>query len=127
MAEIMARVTPQGKVELVRKQSERIEGVNLAPTDAAHLARGILACAAALSGANPPKAGTIGGDAHLPVMHWGVGTSNINGAPILILSVPSGLELTFQLPEKTARELGSALVARGRGSAPAGGQRGTVH
>jgi len=44
-----------------------------------------------------------------------------------MLSIPPGIELTFQLPEITARALGKALLDEGDRSAPLGGQRGTVH
>ena len=128
MAEILARISQEGCVELVDDRSAKIEAVNsMTPHDAAFLARGMLSCAAALSGPKPPKAGTIVGDAHLPVIFWKVGSSNINGQPVLILSIPSGIELIFQMPPQGAKELGAALIAQGEGSAPLGGQRGTIH
>jgi hypothetical protein len=128
MVEIMARVSAGARVELIDDRSAIIKSVvPMTPFDAAYLARGMLACAAALSGANPPKTGTTVGDAHLPVMKWVVGASRITGDPVLILSIPSGIELTFQLPPQTAKELGAALISQGAGSAPPGGHSGTVH
>jgi len=128
MAEIMARISTVAGVELVDERSRKVEALaSMAPADAAYLARGILSCAAALSGPNPPKAGTIVGDAHLPVMRWVVGSSTVNGEPVLILSIPSGIELTFQMPPQGAKAMGAALIAQGEGSAPPEGQRGTIH
>src|SRR5580700_3072720 len=119
MAEIMARISPQGGVELVDDRLVKIIAVDsMTPRDAAFLARSILSCAVALSGPNRPEVGALVGDAHLPIMTWKVSSSNINGQPVLILSVPSGIELTFQMPPQGAKELGAALIAQGEGSAP---------
>jgi hypothetical protein len=126
--ELIARIGPEGSVEITDERSVPIKSVPaMTPGDAAYFARGLLACAAVLSGANPAPAGTIIGDAHLPVMRWVVGTSAANGEPALIFSVPSGIELTFQMPPQAAKELGEALIAQSQRSAPLGGQRGTVH
>ena len=128
MAEILARINAEGRVELIGDQSARIESVApMTPLDAAYLARRMLACAAALSGSNPPTAGAIGGDAHLPIMNWAVGLSNVTGDPLLVLSVPPGIQLTFVMPKQGAKALGSALVSQSEGTAPPGGHSGTVH
>jgi hypothetical protein len=128
MTEMMARISPQGGVDLADDGSAKIGAVDsMSPLDAAYLARGLLACAAALSGPNPPKVGAIVGEAHLPVMKWAVGASEINGLPVLNLSVPPGIELTFQMPPQDAKALGDALIAQAQGSAPLEGQSGTVH
>jgi hypothetical protein len=128
--ELMARIGPEGSVEISDEHSVPIKSVPaMTPYDAAYLARGLLACAVVLSG--PPTAaattGTIIGDAHLPVMRWKVATSVANGEPVLIFSVPSGIELTFQMLPHVAKELGEALIVQSQRSAPPGGQRGTVH
>jgi hypothetical protein len=128
MAEISARVNAQGSVELINGQSATIESATaMTPLDAAWLARGLLACAAALAGPTPPAAGAIGGDAHLPIMTWAVGSSTITGKPVLVLSIPPGIELTFVMPAQGAIAVGEALVAQGEGTAPPEGHRGTVH
>jgi hypothetical protein len=128
MAEIIARIASDRKVELTHDGSTKLSGTDpLAPHDAAFLARGILSCAAALSGTNPPPVGALTGDTHLPIMGYATGTSSITGDPVLILSVPPGIELTFVMPLQTVRELGAALVAEADGTAPLGGRRGTVH
>lgn len=126
MTEIMARVSAKGEVELIDERSVKIETPAMTPYDAAYLARGMLSCAVALSGPNPPKIGAICGDAHLPVVKWTVGSSTITGAPVLILSIPSGIELTFAIWPQGAKELGAALVAQAQGT-PLERQSGTVH
>lgn len=119
MSEIMARVAPNGRVEIVDDKGKKIEATGaLLPNDAAFLARGILACAAALSAANPPEAGRLVGDAHLPITKWVVGASNANGEPVLVLSIPSGIELTFQIPAQAAKEIAAALVTQADKSGP---------
>ena len=113
MPEIIARVAADGQIELITEKAIRLESIGtLTPNDAAFLARGILACAAAVSGANPPKVGTLVGDAHLPITKWVIGTSNINGELVLLLSIPSGIELTFQIPAQAAKEIAAALIVQ---------------
>ena len=126
MTEIMARISSGGRIELMDARSTTsVEPMT--PQDAAYLARGMLACVAALSSLNPPSDGTICGDAHLPVMTWVVSSSTITVAPVLILSIPSGIELTFAMTPEGAKEVGAALIAQGGGSAPPAGRTGTVH
>ena len=128
MSETLARITTDNRVELIKGGMSKIDGADpMTPTEAAFFARGVLACAVALSGPNPPPAGSIGGDAHMPIMSWVVGCSNDTGLPAMIVTVPSGIALTFVMPPKGAIELGQALVAQGNGLAPPEGQRGTVH
>jgi hypothetical protein len=127
MTEIMARIGQNGDVELIDDRSAKIEAAgSMTPHDAVYLARGILSCATALSGPNPPKPGAIVGDAHLPVVKWTVGASTFTAEPVLILSVPSGIELTFAIWPQGAKELGAALLAQAQGS-PLERQSGTVH
>ena len=129
MSETIAKIAPDRKVELVNDdRMQKIEAVEaMDPQNAAFLARAILACSAALSGPHPPSVGTVGGDAHLPIVRWIVSSSNITHEPVLILSIPPGIELTFVMPRHGARELGDALIAQAQGTAPVEGQRGTVH
>jgi hypothetical protein len=128
MAEIMARVAAAGRIELVDDTSAAIESVEpLTPSDAAYLARGMLACAVALSCPNPPQTGTIVGDAHMPIMKWAVAASSATGEPLLILSVPSGIELVFVVPRQGAIAMGGALISVGEGTAPLEGHSETIH
>jgi hypothetical protein len=128
VAEIIARISAENGVELTQDGVAKIDAAgSITPFDAAYLARGIFACAAALCGTNPPKPGAIVGDTHIPIMAWGVGNSNITGDPVLTLSVPPGIELTFVLTRQGAQELGAALVKQMEGAMPPGGLRGTVH
>jgi len=95
MTEVVARINAEGRVELIDVRTARIESAaTMTPFDTAYLARGMLACAAALSSASPPKAGAIGGDADLPVMKWVVTSSTLTSQPVIIFSIPPGIELT---------------------------------
>jgi len=120
MREIMPKIGPDRGIEIVEHQSSgkttRIG--SMSPEDGAYLGRGILACAAALCRPDPPQFGTILWDAHLPVLGWAVGSSVTNGEPLLIFTIPSGIELTFEMPRHAAREIATALVAHSYGSAP---------
>jgi hypothetical protein len=128
MTELMARISQQGGVELVDEKGIAVNGVPpMIAAEAAYLARGILACAAALFGTRPAKAGQIIGDAHFPIMKWRTTTSNITDEPVMILAHPSGIELTFVMPPQVAIELGTALVAQGQKNPPPAGRSGTVH
>jgi hypothetical protein len=101
--------------------------ISVSPLDAAFLGRSLVAVAAALSAPNPPKANTIASHAHLPITIWKVGISNVNGEQILILAIPSGIELTFQFGRAGAREIGAALVAQADRYAPPGGHSGVIN
>lgn len=127
MVEILARIARNNRVELIDEMNAKLVAPELTPSDAAFLARGILACAAALSGPHPPNSGVIGGDAHFPIKNWSVGLSNVNGEIVVILLIPPGIELTFQVPKAAARDLGAALVSQADGYSPAGGHSGSVH
>jgi hypothetical protein len=127
MGEILARVSQEKGVELVDDRSRKIEGIgSMTPEDAAYLARGMLALAATLPGPNPPEVGTLGGDAHLPVAKWAVGASAFTGKPILLLTLPSGIELSFAIWPDGAKGLGTALIKQAEGS-PLQEQSGTIH
>jgi hypothetical protein len=127
MTEIIARISANAGVELIGDQSKLIDAVgSLSPMDAAYLARGIFSCAAMLSGANPPKAGVLVSDVHIPPLAWRVGISRLAGDPVLILSVPPGIELTFLLPAEHARKIAGALIAQADGVSPPEGQRGML-
>lgn len=96
----------------------------MSPEDGAYLGRGMLACAAALCGPNPPESGTVIANVSLPVTKWVVG-SDANGGIVLALTIPSGIELTFQMPQHGAMAIGVALAAQAEGSAK--GHSGTIH
>jgi hypothetical protein len=128
MTEILARISAASGVELIDDQNKVVDAVgSLSPMDAAYLARSIFSCAAALSGTNPPESGALVGDVHLPPLAWRVGVSRLGGHPVLILSVPPGIELTFLLPAEHAKKIAAALVAQADGVSPPEGQRGTLH
>jgi hypothetical protein len=129
MAKIMARISAGGRVELIDDRSANLESAEpMTPLDAAYLARGMLSCAAVLSGENPPKVGTIGGDTYLPTLKCAVGSSAATDVLVLKLFVPPGIELSFQMTSQVARALGETLLAQGGGvSEPPASHGGTVH
>jgi hypothetical protein len=106
MDEIITEVGPEHSVELIRHHSGKRNSLGrMSPQDAAYLARGILSCADALSGATPPQAGTIIADAHLVVSRWNVTRS---GSELLLtLTIQPGIDLTFQIAHQTAKEIGA--------------------
>ena len=127
MAEIIPKVSPERGIELVEHRAGKPHLLGMmTPQDGAYLARGMLACAAALSGPNPPAAGEVVGDMHLPVTKWTVAAASHNGEPVLILTVASGIELTFQLTRRGAHDIAGALVAQAQGTAPLRGHSGTM-
>jgi hypothetical protein len=98
MEEVIPQVGPEQNVELVLHRSHERRLVSfMTPQDATYLARGLLACSSALCGPNPPLPGTIIPDSHIPVRRWVVKQS-ANDELLLILSIPSGLDLTFSMP-----------------------------
>jgi hypothetical protein len=99
MSEIMARINAEHLVELIDDRLASIASVPpMTPQDTAFLARGMLACAAALTEVvGPPTAGAIVGDAQFPIVQWKTMTATATGLPVLILSIPPGIELTFAL------------------------------
>lgn len=106
MDEIIAEVGPEHSVELVRHHGGKRGAIGrMAPQDAAYLARGILSCADALCGANPPPLGTITADAHLAVTRWDVSQSD--GELLLTLTIKPGIDLTFQIATQAGVDIGA--------------------
>jgi hypothetical protein len=85
--------------------------LSLTSEAAALVGRALIAASSAVSSPAPPSAGFHVVDAHLPVIAWKTGVSNVNLEPILMLEVAGGLWLSFQLPAKTALDVGSSLSA----------------
>jgi hypothetical protein len=129
VAEIMARVNAKGCVELTYNGSALIDSVApMTPIDAAYLARGMLACAATLSGPNPPKVGDVVTDAHIPIIDGGgLKRSAATGELLLVLPIPSGIELTFVVSREDAIALGRALIDGAQGPPPPALPSGMVH
>jgi hypothetical protein len=129
MSKIWARINPAtGSIELVDEGSRLIaENATLSATDAACLARGVLACAAMLALQGRPSHAVIGGDAHFPILKWVVTSSTATGKPVVIFSIPAEIELTFQMSPQLEKELGVALVSHSQGSKTPDGHYGAVH
>lgn len=127
MAEIMARVSAGNLVELIDERATVIKSAPMVPRDAAYLGRGLLACAAVMSGPNPPPLGFIAGDAHLPILKWVVTTASATGQPVLMLSIPGGVELTFAMTPQTEKRMAEHLRAHAAGEPPPADRPDTVH
>jgi hypothetical protein len=127
MVEIIARIAQGEKIELTIDGAKKIDGVeSLSPNDAIYLARGLIACALAVE-SGEGSVGAIIGDAHIPILTWAVGTSELAKAPSLQLGMLHGVELTFLFTEAGAEKLGAALIARGQNKSTPEKVRGTIH
>src|SRR6185312_2865611 len=126
MTEIVARIAAEDAVELVKLDSSLIASISMTHAEAAYLARDLLASAAALSSPIKPKVGAMVADAHIPFAGK-LGWSNINGNPVLSISVPPGVDLTFEMTREVAKQLGAALTAHAEQKSPLGDHPSTVH
>ena len=118
MGETIARIGEGGTVELVDEKMNAIGADPMTPEDAAFLARSLIACAAVLAFDRSAKAGALHTDAHVPVLKWTISVGTESCKPVLIFSIPPGIDLTFQTSPQVERELGAALVARAEGDQP---------
>jgi len=108
MDEIIAKIGPEQSIELMKYHAGKTASLGLmTPQDGAYLARGMLACAAALCGPDPPLVGTVIADAPLPVLRWAVGPSGGDDL-VLTVTIQSGTELTFRVPRQARRTLSDA-------------------
>jgi len=97
MEEIIPKVGPEQNVELVLHRSHERHHISfMTPQDATYLARGLLACAGALCGGDPPPPGTIIPDSPILVRKWVIKKS-ADDETLLVLSVQSDLDLTFRM------------------------------
>jgi hypothetical protein len=112
MTEIIARIGQSGNVELVDERMVSIAGAApMTPADAAFLARSLLSCAALVTLNESPRIGTLCADLHFPVLKWTIAVQAETRSPVVIFSVPPGIDLTFQMTPQIEKELGAALVA----------------
>jgi hypothetical protein len=119
MGETIARIAEGGKIELVDERMIRIPGAEAMTADAAaFLARSLLSCAAVLAFDKKARSGSLPGDAHFPVLQWKVSVGAESRLPVVVFSVPPGIDLTFQLSPQVERELGAALTAHAQGDPP---------
>ena len=99
----LARVAQNRQTEIIDDQSRRVGGIDdLSPDSAAFLGRALLACAA-LCAVDPPHIGATPADAHLPVLDFRIDPAVTTDEPLIIFSVPPGIELTFQLTQARAK------------------------
>jgi len=116
MSETMARIGLDGTIELADERSAKIDSVaQMKPLDAAYLARGLLACSASFFDTKPPNVGAIIGDSHFPVIKFAVSVGTETKMSVIVLTIPPGIDLVFQLSPQIEREMGAALVAHANG------------
>jgi hypothetical protein len=119
MGETIAMVGQGGKVELIDSRMVKIDGVSsMTPAEAAFLARSLLSCAALIALGATPNIGAVVADLHFPVLKWSVTLQSGTPVPVVIFSVPPGIDLTFQLSPQVEKELGVALAAHAAGDRP---------
>jgi hypothetical protein len=104
MDEIIAKIGPEQSIELVKYHAGKTASLgHMTPQDGAYLARGMLACAAALCGPDPPLVGTVIADAPLPVVQWAVRPSDGDDF-VLTVTIQSGIDLTFRVPRSSEKK-----------------------
>lgn len=118
MAEIIAAVQPDGTIALVDEKNTKVVDQPLGQLDAAYLARGLLSCAAVLAAGQAPQKQPLIADVHFPTLKWTVSRQTGTGKPVIVFSVPPGVDLTFQITPEIARELGETLVSHADGLPP---------
>ena len=70
-----------------------------------------------------PPPGTLVENCHFPVTAWSTGRSVANGEPVLLLTIPGGQILVFQLTGVSAEAAGKALVLEAASGRRPAGQR----
>ena len=104
MDEILAKIGPGQSIELEKFHAGKTAPLgHMTPQDGAYLARGMLACAAALCGPDPPLVGTVIADAPLPVLHWSVKPAEGDDF-VLTVTIQSGIDLTFRVPRASEKK-----------------------
>ena len=77
MGEEIAKIGPEANIEIIEYHAGKVRSrLFITPQDGAYLARGLLACAAVLCGPDPPQAGTIFADSHIPVLKLAANASH---------------------------------------------------
>jgi hypothetical protein len=119
MGETIARIAEGGNVELTDERMIRIAGLEpMSPESAAFLARSLLACAAILTLDKSVRVGVLIADVHIPVLKWTVSVGTDSRQPVVMFSIPPGIDLTFQLSSQVESDLGAALTAHAQGLPP---------
>jgi hypothetical protein len=110
MEEIIAEVGPEHSVALIQHHSGKRNLIgHMVPQDASYLARGILACADALCGVNPPQVGTIIADGNLAVVK--VAATRSGDETLLTFTIETGIDLTFRITQQTMRKISAISCA----------------
>jgi hypothetical protein len=119
MGETIARIGEGGKVELVDERMVKIAGASLmTPVDAAFLARSLFSRAALLALDQSTTIGMHVADLHFPILKWVISRQTETRRPVIIFSIPPGIDLTFQMSPEDEKKMGKALVAHAQGDPP---------
>jgi hypothetical protein len=119
MSELIPRIGQNKKIELIDDKMVRIAGIDpMTPMEAAFLARSLLACAAVISLEASPKINSLCADVHFPILKWAVSAQTGTQNPVLIFSIPPGIDVTFQMTVEIEKQLGAALVGHAEGDQP---------
>lgn len=99
--------------------SQPLFDLKLGPAEAAVLGRSLLAASAVCRSLPPkPASGSVVTDCHFPVLRWETGVSSANHSPVLRVTVPGGVPLTFEVTKDVAKAFGAALAAEGKRNKP---------
>ena len=121
MSEINARIGQSGNIELVDESMVEITGMSpMTTAELAFLGRSLLSCAALLALDKSAQVGLLCADLHFPALKWVVSVQTGTRIPVLIFSIPPGIDLTFQMSPQFEKELGMALSLMLRGINPLG-------
>jgi hypothetical protein len=118
MTEILAAIQTDGKIALVDTHNTKLTELTLNELDAACLARGLLSCAALLAAGQAPQGKPLIADVHFPILKWSVSTQTETGKPVIVFSIPPGIDVTFQITPTIEKELADALTAHAEGLPP---------
>jgi hypothetical protein len=100
------------------------EFFTLSPLEATRMGLALLAASVVCnSSARRPAVGTKIENCHFPVTAWSTGRSVANGEPVLLLTIPGGQVMVFQLTGPASEGCGRALVREALAGRPPAGQK----
>jgi len=100
------------------------EVFTLTPREATRAGVALLAASTVChSKSRRPPSGTKIENCHFPVTAWSTGRSVANGEPVLLLTIPGGQVLVFQLTDPTSEAVGRALIREKEAGRPPSGQK----
>jgi S-formylglutathione hydrolase FrmB len=95
----------------------------LSATEAMRAGLALMAASVIANSKQQPPVGTPIENCHFPVTAWSTGRSVANGEPVLLLTIPGGQVVVYQLTGLSAEAAGQALVAEAKAGRRPSGQR----